>query len=36
MVILIMDRRRAVWNMVGEMAAKGRELLQLSRKLPPP
>lgn len=36
MVILIIDRRREVWNMVGEIAAKGRELLQFFRKLPPP
>lgn len=35
MVILIIDRIRAVWNLVGERAAKGRELLQFSRKLPP-
>lgn len=31
MVSLIIDRRRAVWNMVGEIAAKGRRLLQFSK-----
>lgn len=32
MVILIIDQRKAEWDIVGEMFAKGRQLLQLSRK----
>ena len=35
MVILIIDQRKTVWDIVGETAAKSRELLQLSRKSPP-